>query len=148
MRFSQDDAEDVVQDAFVKAYSSPARFDGRSLFGTWFVSIALRCALMRIRSTTRKSCLNVVAINEAISVSEVRRADLDLIDREERDRARDRVIEAIAGLSEVRRDAIMAYFYGDDDTTARECAEMVGCSLSAFKTRLHLSKPELREALA
>src|SRR5438445_4610253 len=43
------DAEDVVQDAFLKAYSNLAQFQGQSKFYTWLVRIAVNEALMKLR---------------------------------------------------------------------------------------------------
>ena len=42
------DAEDAVQDAFLRAYRKLAGFEARSNFGTWVYRIAVRCALDRI----------------------------------------------------------------------------------------------------
>jgi RNA polymerase sigma-70 factor (ECF subfamily) len=42
---NQDDADEVVQETFLKAYRSLARFEQRSNFGTWLYRIAMNCAL-------------------------------------------------------------------------------------------------------
>lgn len=49
MTRSEEDAEDVVQETFLKAYSSLSRFAGRSEFSTWIHSIAAHCALDLLR---------------------------------------------------------------------------------------------------
>ena len=46
---NREDAEDVVQDAFLKAYSNLGQFQGQSKFYTWLVRIAVNEALMRLR---------------------------------------------------------------------------------------------------
>ena len=46
---NREDAEDVVQDAFLKAYSNLAQFQGQSKFYTWLVRIAVNEALMKLR---------------------------------------------------------------------------------------------------
>src|SRR6201988_3042041 len=46
---NREDAEDVVQDAFLKAYSNLRQFQGQSKFYTWLVRIAVNEALMRLR---------------------------------------------------------------------------------------------------
>lgn len=48
------EAEDVVQEAFLRAYKQLARFDGRAAFGTWLHRIAVNCALDLIRSRKRR----------------------------------------------------------------------------------------------
>src|ERR1035441_8004807 len=46
---NREDAEDVVQDAFLKAYQNLGQFQGQSKFYTWLVRIAVNEALMRLR---------------------------------------------------------------------------------------------------
>ena len=46
---NREDAEDVVQDAFLKAYQNLGHFQGQSKFYTWLVRIAVNEALMRLR---------------------------------------------------------------------------------------------------
>lgn len=46
---NREDAEDVVQDAFLKAYKNLGNFQGQSRFYTWLVRIAVNEALMRLR---------------------------------------------------------------------------------------------------
>src|SRR5882757_7901226 len=46
---NREDAEDVVQDAFLKAYSNLNQFQGQSKFYTWLVRIAVNEALMKLR---------------------------------------------------------------------------------------------------
>src|ERR1700693_1945871 len=46
---NREDAQDVVQDAFLKAYSNLAQFQGQSKFYTWLVRIAVKEALMKLR---------------------------------------------------------------------------------------------------
>ncbi len=45
----QQDAEDVVQETFLRAYRGLKRFQGRSGFGTWLYRIAVNCSLDRVR---------------------------------------------------------------------------------------------------
>jgi RNA polymerase sigma-70 factor (ECF subfamily) len=51
---SAPDAEDVVQDAFLKAYRQLDRFESRASFGTWMHRIATNCAVDLLRSRTRR----------------------------------------------------------------------------------------------
>ena len=51
---NREDAEDVVQDAFLKAYGNLAQFQEQSKFYTWLVRIAVNEALMKLRR--RKPC--------------------------------------------------------------------------------------------
>jgi RNA polymerase sigma-70 factor (ECF subfamily) len=55
MTGNEEDAEDVAQETFIKAYRNLARYDGRAGFGTWIYRIATNCALdlLRRRERTR-----------------------------------------------------------------------------------------------
>ncbi len=55
MTGNEQDAEDVVQETFLRAYRQIARFDERSSFGTWLYRIASNCSLDTIRSRKRRS---------------------------------------------------------------------------------------------
>src|ERR1700690_2862639 len=51
----QQDAEDVVQEAFLRAYRQLSKFDDRASFGTWLYRIAANCSLDLIRSRKRRA---------------------------------------------------------------------------------------------
>jgi len=53
------DAEDMVQETFLKAWKQIGRFDGRAAFGTWLHRICSNCALDHIRARKRKQDLQV-----------------------------------------------------------------------------------------
>jgi RNA polymerase sigma-70 factor (ECF subfamily) len=55
MTGNRQDAEDVVQEAFLRAYRQLGRFDERAEFGTWLYRIATNCALDTIRARRRRS---------------------------------------------------------------------------------------------
>src|SRR5881398_3698823 len=60
---NREDAEEVVQDAFLKAYSNLKQFQGQSKFYTWLVRIAVNEALMRLR---RRRPERMVSIDEDV----------------------------------------------------------------------------------
>ena len=51
----QQDAEDVVQETFLRAYRQLSKFDDRASFGTWLYRIAANCSLDLIRARKRRS---------------------------------------------------------------------------------------------
>lgn len=51
----QEDAEDIVQETFLRAYRQLAKFDDRASFGTWLYRIAANCSLDLIRARKRRS---------------------------------------------------------------------------------------------
>src|SRR6202142_1236672 len=64
---NREDAEDVVQDAFLKAYGNLAQFQEQSKFYTWLVRIAVNEALMRLR---RRRPERMVSLDENIKTEE------------------------------------------------------------------------------
>jgi RNA polymerase sigma-70 factor, ECF subfamily len=64
---NREDAEDVVQDAFLKAYQNLGQFQGQSKFYTWLVRIAVNEALMRLR---RRRPDRMVSIDEDVQTEE------------------------------------------------------------------------------
>src|SRR6058998_4162744 len=66
---NREDAEDVVQDAFLKAYSNLEQFQGQSKFYTWLVRIAVNEALMKLRRR-RTGTGRTVSIDEDIETDD------------------------------------------------------------------------------
>jgi RNA polymerase sigma-70 factor (ECF subfamily) len=64
---NREDAEDVVQDAFLKAYSNLKQFQGQSKFYTWLVRIAVNEALMKLR---RRRPERTVSLDEEVKTEE------------------------------------------------------------------------------
>src|SRR3977135_3757091 len=55
MTGNEQDAEDVVQDTFLRAYRRIANFDERASFGTWLYRITVNCSLDLVRPRQRRS---------------------------------------------------------------------------------------------
>src|SRR5689334_15255483 len=64
---NREDAEDVVQDAFLKAYENLDQFQGNSKFYTWLVRIAVNEALMKLR---RRRPERMVSLDEEVKTDE------------------------------------------------------------------------------
>src|ERR1041384_8767502 len=64
---NREDAEDVVQDAFLKAYGNLNQFQGQSKFYTWLVRIAVNEALMKLR---RRRPERMVSLDEDVKTEE------------------------------------------------------------------------------
>src|ERR1051325_501590 len=61
MTGNEQDAEDVVQESFLRAYRQLSKFDERASFGTWLYRIATNCSLDLVRSRKRRSDHQVTA---------------------------------------------------------------------------------------
>jgi RNA polymerase sigma-70 factor, ECF subfamily len=141
------DAEDVTQDAFLKAYSHLNEFQGDSRFYTWLVRIAVNEALMRLR----KRRPNQISLEEPIE------SDGDLLPREIADwgpspeqryqqiELRRILTEAIAQLEPAYRTVFQLRDL--EQLSTEETAETLGLSVPAVKSRLLRARLKLRENL-
>lgn len=144
---NREDAEDVMQNAFLKAYENLNRFKGGSRFYTWLVRIAVNEALMKLR----KRRGNQVSLDEPV------KSDEDFIPRQIEDwgpSPEDRYAQA--ELQEILSDAIASLDDGyrtifvlrdGEQMSSAETAEMLGLSVAAVKSRLLRARLKLREKL-
>ena len=146
---NREDAEDVVQQSFHKAFIHLKRFEGKSLFHTWLTRIAINEALMLLR---RNRGLQEVPIKESSTKPEGA-LPLDFLDSAPNPEASclDREQEQIlsAALNKLRpgvRKAIELRELGELST--RETALVMGLSVAAVKGRVFHGRRKLREILS
>ncbi len=141
----EEDARDVCQDAFLRAYRALPGFKGQAKFSSWLYRIALNLCRDWIRRQRRAPVQQLPEDTEASelagetgpveSIEElVARRELTAI-----------VEEAMSVLSEEQRTAIILKEY--HGMTFQEIADMQGCPLSTVKTRLYQGLTVLRRHL-
>ena len=144
------DAEDLTQEAFVKALSSIQRFAGRSGFYTWIFRIAVNLALSARRKGKRRMTLSLDAAdpsgNRASSHAERIASSEVPPDRRAADRERQEIVTAaLASLDEQQRSIVILRDlegFGYD-----EIAEMIDVPIGTVKSRLHRARLALRDKL-
>ena len=142
------DAEEVLQDTFVRVFRNLDRFEERSRFSTWIYRIATNEALMRLRKRGRRKEVPLDdgepgAAEASEAVREFARSAVDhVMDRE----IRDVLSRAIAELPEEYR--VVFVLRDVDDLTNAEVAEILGLSIPAVKSRLHRSRLFLRDRIS
>ena len=135
------DAEDVAQDAFVKAYNALPRFRTELPFRPWLLRIVANEARNRRRTLGRRAHLLSRAADEAASGDPARSPEAELVDAERRDE----LFAAIARLKDDERVAVVArYFLG---LTDEETAAALGVRRGAVKMRVHRALERLRTEL-
>jgi RNA polymerase sigma-70 factor (ECF subfamily) len=146
---SVNDAEDVVQEAFVSTLRHHDQFQGTAKPSTWLYRVTFNAALMRLRTRRRKGADSLDAMPTAVAERAVSHAFADdhidaddVVVTHERSAALD---EAMASLKPLDRQ-LMRLRYGDDLSTD-EVAERVGLSTSAVKTRLHRARAQLKDII-
>ena len=145
---SDEDAEDVLQETFLKAYEHLSGFQGQSKFYTWIVRIAVNEALMKLRK--RKSD-RTVPLDEPVDTGE------DTVVREiavweenpEQRYSREELGQILDESVESLRPPFRTVFVLRDieELSTEETAEALGISVPAVKSRLLRARLQLREKL-
>ena len=145
---NDEDAEDVLQDAFLKAYTHLDNFKGDSKFYTWIVRIAVNEALMRLRKrkTDRSVPLDEpVELGEETVAREIAVWEDNPEQRYSREEWRRILDEAVEGL---KADFRTVFVLRDiEELSTEETAEALGISIPAVKSRLLRARLGLRETL-
>jgi RNA polymerase sigma-70 factor (ECF subfamily) len=146
---NEEDAEDVVQDAFLKAFQNLAQFQGNSKFYTWLVRIAVNEALMKLR---RRRTDKTVSIDEDVETEEgsMPRELADWSPNPEQlyrqSELSDILKKTIQGLPPGFRTVFV--LRDVEGLSTEETADMLGLSIPAVKSRLLRARLQLRERLA
>ena len=124
------DAEEVVQDAFVKAYRARGRFREGAPFRPWLLAIVANEARNRRRSLARRARFELHTVEERPSADAAPSPEAALLVREQRAQ----LLAAIDTLGEEQRQAIACrYLLG---LSERETAAVLGCRPGTVKSRL------------
>lgn len=146
---NEEDAQDVVQDAFLKAYQNLEQFQGNSKFYTWLVRIAVNEALMKLR---RRRTDRTVSIDEDVETEEgsMPREVADWGPNPEQlygqSELSDILKKTIQGLPPGFRTVFV--LRDVEGLSTEETAEMLGLSIPAVKSRLLRARLQLRDRLA
>jgi RNA polymerase sigma-70 factor (ECF subfamily) len=142
----EEDARDVCQETFLRAYRALHGFRGQSKFSSWLYRIALNLCRDWLRRERRAPTVQApenVDLTELAAAREPSESIEDLVARRNLSCA---VEEAMARLPEEQRTAIILKEY--HGLTFQEIADLVGCPLSTVKTRLYQGLSVLRRDLA
>ena len=135
------DAEDAVQEAFVKAYRALGRFRAGAPFRPWLLSIVANEARNRRRSAGRRERLALRVAEDPLSGGAVPSPEAALLDKEQRE-------ELLAAVNELREDDQLVlgcrYFLGFSED---ETAEVLGWRRGTVKSRTARALDRLRERL-
>jgi len=142
----EEDARDVVQEAFLRAYRGLRGFKGEAKFSSWLYRITLNLCRDWIRRERRAPVVQPPEGVDAVDLADAQASPTesveDLVARREMSRA---VSRAMAELPEEQRTAIMLKEY--HGLTFQEIADQLNCPLSTVKTRLYQGLSVLRRRL-
>jgi RNA polymerase sigma-70 factor (ECF subfamily) len=145
---NREDAEDVLQETFMKAYEHLDQFQGNSKFYTWIVRIAVNQALMKLR---RRKTDRSVSLDETIDtgedtiVREIAAWDENPEQRFSREELGGILDTAVESLEPPYRSVFV--LRDIEELSTEETADALGLSIPAVKSRLLRARLQLREKL-
>lgn len=145
---SQEDAEDVLQETFLKAYSHLDSFEGQSKFYTWLVRIAVNEALMKLR---KRKTDRAVSLDEQLDtgedtlVREIAVWDEDPEQKYSQEELREILDNAVQSLRPPFRTVFV--LRDIEDLSTEDTAKALDLSIPAVKSRLLRARLQLREKL-
>ena len=138
---NEEDARDVVQEAYLRAYKGLKNFRGDAQFTTWLYRITANCASTTLGKRRRHRHED---IDEQLGLFD-ERPDIDPAQHADATLLRDRVSAALSHLPpKLRAVVVLRDVY---DLPHEEIAEELGISETAAKVRLHRARKQLRERL-
>jgi RNA polymerase sigma-70 factor (ECF subfamily) len=134
---NQEDAEEVAQDSFVKAYTKLHTFKGDSKFSTWLYTIVYRNSISKIREK------KITTTNIDSYVIENHKTDFDFpqIEAIKKEEQKKYITEAINNLSET--DALLITLYYLNECTVEEIEEITELTKTNIKVKLFRARKKL-----
>lgn len=145
---NREDASDLTQDAFIKAFQSINRFQGTCSFFTWLYRIAVNTTLSHLRKNRLRSFFSLESLQEEKVNTQILE---QLTDKKGADRdtylqeLKEKLNEALQKLSIPHRTVITLFEI--DGLSHAEIAEVMGCSEGTVRSRLHYAKQFLQGEL-
>ena len=149
MTSSKEDAEDLVQDVFVKAFSSLKGFRGTSSFYTWIYRIAINRTINFLKKRKKRQALSLNDVDEGVerdpayvelSARESPARDTSLLELQEK------LNKALLTLSEKHRTVVV--LHDIQGLPHEEIARITGCSEGTVRSRLFYARQQLQGELA
>jgi RNA polymerase sigma-70 factor (ECF subfamily) len=145
---SREDAEDIVQDAFLKAFQHLQHLEERSRFSTWLTRIAVNEALTKLRSSRRAS---IISMDDEIGenspfVDRIAEWGPNPEQLYNSTQLKEILQQALAALPHAHR--VVFLLRDVEGLSIAETAETLGLTFSNVRTRLHRARLELRQHLS
>jgi RNA polymerase sigma-70 factor (ECF subfamily) len=140
------EAEDVAQEAFIKAYRSLGRFRSESRFSTWLIAIALNEARARLRRKQPRLTDSIDDPDGSIvpaQLTDWREIPSETLERQE---MRSLIRRALAALPLAYREVFVLREL--EERNVKETAETLGITVASVKMRLHRARMMLQKQLA
>jgi RNA polymerase sigma factor (sigma-70 family) len=139
---SHEDAEEVAQDSFLKAYEKLNTFKGNAKFSTWLYTIVYRNAITKIR----KKKVTTTDIDDFVIDNYSEGDDFPQLEALKNEEQQKYVREAIEKLSE--KDALLITLFYMNDNSIEEIEQITGLSQSNIKVKLFRARKKLNLELS
>src|SRR5215218_3723582 len=138
----REDAEEVAQDVFVKAYRSLADFKGASKFSTWLYTIATTTSLTALR----KRKLEVQSLDNEHVFETADHLDSGMNANTIEQKSRVAMVNQAIQLLSADDAQVLTFFYKGEQTL-EEIAQVCGKEVNAVKVQLHRARTRLKEKM-
>ena len=140
------DADDAVQETFMRAWRAIARFDGRSQLSTWLYRVCVNVCLNHIRKRKRHDAADIADPRVPEPKADPAQGGSDPRRALEVRQLQGRIADAVEGLSESLRTTVVMVLI--DGMSQKDVAKVLGCSEGTIAWRIHEARRRLRIALA
>ncbi|MFT4901357.1 MAG: RNA polymerase sigma-70 factor (ECF subfamily) [Lentimonas sp.] len=148
MTSNREDASDLAQETFIKAFQAIARFKGKSSFFTWIYRIAINSTMTFLKKRSRRRYISYENMNEEISNSEIFER-LTAKNKTEQgaliSELQEKLNDALQKLSLKHRTVVILHEIEGMEHT--EIAEITKTSVGTVRSRLHYAKQQLQSYL-
>jgi len=137
---NKEDAEELAQDAFVKAFKALGSFKGRSLFSTWLYRIVINTAINRKKLKKLKLSVASEAPTDEVYT------DMNALLQQQEKNDRKKIIQsAVSALKDDERLCITLFYL--NELSLEEIHELTGLSIANIKVLLHRGRKNLYRQL-
>jgi RNA polymerase sigma factor (sigma-70 family) len=136
-----EDAEDVAQESFIKAYQQIRQFEGKSKFSTWLYTIVYRTAISKLKENRIETISISNSINENYSL-DFKMPQLEQLQLEDEQRYVKYAIQKLP-----KTEGLLISLYYMSENTIKEIHEITGMSLPNIKINLFRARKRLEREL-
>lgn len=134
------EAEEVLQDSFLKAYNGLKSFKKEAKFSTWFYKIVYNTCVSVLNSKTKRNEKDFISIDESFEIGIIdHQFDFESIDKSQ-------IIYKYLDLLPIRSSLVLILFY-IDGLKINEISDVLNLSVSNVKIILHRARNELKEIM-
>jgi RNA polymerase sigma factor (sigma-70 family) len=138
---NEEDAQDVAQESFIKAYQQIRQFEGKSKFSTWLYTIVYRTAISKFRENR----IETVSMTDTVSENYAPEHTTPQLEQLQLQDEKRHVAMAIQKLS--KTEALLVTLFYINENSVKEIGEITGLSLPNIKIKLFRARKKLEREL-